>query len=258
MSTLTVGSYNVYKHAPFSEFVDDLTRLVHTNTDLIGLQECKGEQRRGSLETLPGWGVFQPDDNQAAKDPIIWREARFNYLGEGSELVAKGFSGGGRFLPRRYLNWVELEDRVTGRTVYLINTHVHASIERNGKPKWWRLRTRQAFRHIEALRDLARWLGTQGEVFVTGDFNIDYRDDRRVRHPQFPYVALKGARLVPCWAWQRVAAHKETHGHKNRLIDYVYHRRSPHVSPVKARILTSSRYDSDHNPVLATYNITKE
>lgn len=253
MSILTVGTYNVYKRASFREFIDDMQRLVATNTDLIGLQECTGSQRRDALAVLPGWGVHQPEGRQAAKDPIVWRESRFALVDAGSDVGAKGFAGG---QPRRYLNWVELDDRITGRTVYLINTHLHAGIDRNGKPRVWRPRTRQAFGHIEGVRDLARWLGTQGEVFVTGDFNICYRDDRRVRHPRFPYMVLKGARLVPCWEWAQVRRWEETHGRRDRLIDYVYHQRSRYVTPASVRILDSKFYNSDHNPVLATYNIT--
>lgn len=255
MTTLTVASYNVWKNASLGDFAQDLNKLGRTNADVVGLQECRGRARARALDALEGWGVYQPfEPNRAEYDPIIWRESRFTLVSTGSRRVAKGALIRRNRVPVRYANWVELRDRITGRHVFVISTHVHAKIETKGRPRWWQpRRTRQAFRHIAALGHLARYLGHGGEVFITGDFNIAWDRDKRVRHPKFPYRALYKARdLVPCWAWSR--ARGGTHGNGHRKIDYVWHRRSEGLSPVKARILRDG-YHSDHKPVLATYNI---
>jgi endonuclease/exonuclease/phosphatase family metal-dependent hydrolase len=251
VSTLTVGSYNVWKHASIDGFNQDIERLCNTNADVIGLQECKGRDRARTLDGLAEWGAYNPTDPDRAEfDPIIWRRARFELVSTGSRRVAKG----NRSVPVRYANWVELVDRVTGRAVFVINTHVHAGISRDGHPRWWLARTRQAYGHIAAIGELVEYLQGRGEVFVTGDFNIDWTSDKKVGHPRFPYRVLhQGRNINPCWLWSR--AKGGTHGSRGRKIDYVWHRRSPRVTVVKARILRDGLH-SDHNAVLATYNIT--
>lgn len=255
MTTLTIGTFNVYRKASIQDFVSDVSAVLRTNVDVVGLQECKG-QRPELLSRLPGWDAYLPDTKRADYDPIVWRSSRFKLTSCGSRRVAKGLRSIRGSVPVRYANWVGLEDLVTGATIFIINTHVHASIERRGRPLWWRPRTRQAYRHLAALAELAEYLGQRGEVFITGDFNIDWWADARVQHPRFPYKTLyRHGGLVPCWSWSR--ARGGTHGRGGRKIDYVWHRRSASVESVKARILRDD-FHSDHNPVLVTYNITKE
>lgn len=252
MTTLTVGTFNVWKHAPLVGLHSDLDSLARTNTDVIGLQEVKGGDRHKVLQAYPGWGVYAPHEpNRAEFDPIIWREDRFALRSVGTRRVARGGWVRRDSVPVRYANWVELEDQVTGRTVFVVNTHLHAKIDRRGRPSR-RPRSRQAVRHIAALGRLADYLGQSGEVFVTGDFNIGWDADKREQHPKFPHQVLyRGHNLIPCWAWSRSkgGTHKG-----DRKIDYVWHRRSEAVSPAKTRILRDG-YHSDHKPVLATYNI---
>lgn len=257
MTTLTIGTYNVWHKASRVRFERDVAALLRTNADVFALQEVRSSWRRKILSELPGWDVYQPEGKRAQVDPIIWRKSRFLLLDKGSERVARGsvLAGWGGSVPPRYANWVRLYDRVTGSKVVVVSTHLHASIERKGKPRRLR-RTRQAYGHIRALRRFAAGVCDCDEVFIAGDFNIDWDADRRVRHRKFPFrVLYKGGHphLVPCWAWSR--AKGGTHGRKGRKIDYVWHRRSEAVQSVKARILRDG-YHSDHHPVLATYNIS--
>lgn len=249
MSTITVGTYNTLRTLDREAFAKDIFALTHTNVDLLGLQEARGHARYEVLGGIGGWHVYQPRINvNSSQDPILWRGSVFEYVDHGTELVSRGRAP---YYPSRYANWVELRHRSTERHVFLLNSHANSHIEKAGHPRRTLSRTKRAEEHFAALVNIARYLGTQGEVFVTGDLNVDYRADRRVQYPRFPYVTLRNAHLIPCWSW----ANGVTGGtHGARRIDYVYHRRSSNIEPRAVRILRDG-YRSDHKPVLATYTI---
>lgn len=249
MSRITVGTFNTLKDLSAQEFREDLWKLLHTTpVDLVGLQEVHGPGRTAALAAQDGWGVWRPGQvGPQQQTPVLWRDSMYEYVGAGTEKYASG----GLTLPDRWANWVELVHKPSQRTVFLLNSHAHPHIERNGRPTNLP-RTTEAFKHFDNIVKTARYLGTQGEVFVTGDFNVDYRADRRVRHPQFPYVTLGNAHLVPCWRWTNTLP-TGTHKKGNRIIDYVAHRRSNNVGTVHTKALTD--YRSDHRPILATYTI---
>lgn len=247
MSSLTVGTYNTLHSLSAEVFKRDLYNLTHTTSvDLLGLQEVHGPGRDAVMENLDGWTAYRPGwAGSQRQTPVMWRTSAFEMVGYGTELLARGVFT----LPDRWGNWCELLHKPTRRTVYLLNSHAHPHIERAGHPRSLP-RTREAEAHFAALVTAARYFGTQGEVFVTGDFNVDYVADRRVRYPRFPYTTFANAHLIPCWR----GASRVVGTHGNRTIDYVYHRRSGHVTFEHVKVLDG--YHSDHKPVLATYNVT--
>jgi endonuclease/exonuclease/phosphatase family metal-dependent hydrolase len=246
-TTLTVGSFNVYRGLDFEKFKADVHRITTTNADVLGLQECHADERRRWLGEFPfGWSSYQPA--WADGDPILWRTSAFEFVGHGTELVSKGIPG---LFPDRYLQWAELHHIRADQRMIFVNHHANAHIEKAGHPRNLP-RTRLTVEGFRQITHTLQYLCTQGLVWLTGDLNVDYDADKRVQYPGFPYVAFGNAHMIPCW--RNTEERGTVRG--RRTIDYVYHRRSAHVSPQKVRILRDDEYKSDHRPVLATYTIT--
>lgn len=82
-------------------------------------------------------------------------------------------------------------------------------------------------------------------IFVTGDFNVNYRRDREVRAEIFPYDRFKEQGVLSNWSFLG-APGEGTHG--NRLIDYVFVSKSKKVEPRMHEIL--GKGGSDHHAVI--------
>lgn len=106
--------------------------------------------------------------------------------------------------------------------------------------------------------------GKSKPVFVTGDYNVNYRCDRNVRHHRFPWKSFNSLdpKVKSNWQWHEKAGGslptigtlKPNAGGK-RIIDYVFAKSDSAVTYVSSAIWQKQRFGSDHAPVLATYQL---
>ena len=107
--------------------------------------------------------------------------------------------------------------------------------------------------HMAALKSMVSEFRAKGvSIFVTGDFNVNYRRDAIVRDPAFPYVNMAEVRVEASYESLGMPP-IGTHGGGTRLIDYVSHLRRNVVTPLSQQVLRG--YTSDHRPVLVEYQL---
>jgi len=171
----------------------------------------------------------------------------------------------------RYITWVRLQDKATGREFYVLNTHTIAAIDKDGtgnanNPKRMALYKR----HMEVLTAFIQTIKTKGDypIFLTGDFNVDYRKDNPAYqglkgmsvYADFPYAMLTTLDMHN--GWQRfnlagIADDARTQGSSgNRIIDYVWSTDRSDVTPLSASI-SSNSYGSDHYPVFYSFELQR-
>jgi hypothetical protein len=95
-----------------------------------------------------------------------------------------------------------------------------------------------------------------GLIFVTGDFNVNYRKDKVVRDPIFPYAALGASGLrASHYALGEPATgtHRLSNGYDKRLIDYVHYPVTRRLVPQSQRIMRG--LNSDHRPMVVDLTI---
>ncbi len=152
------------------------TLITSNDLDVVGLQEMQSKQRDELLKNLGSqYDIFPASSNNSghrSENSIIWNVDRFT-------LVDKGISSGNTY---RYFNgstlslpWVKLraKDDPNAQEFIVQNTHDPADSDGRGG------RVHQAeWRDVDAkahLADAQNWSGQGLPVFMTGDFNHDYR-----------------------------------------------------------------------------------
>lgn len=140
--SLTLATYNVLGGTPPPEWfpqiepaeLDPAVRepatvalIEQLDADVIGLQEYRPEGEPGArmAADLSRYTWVAPDsgDPEAVAVPILYRSSRFDCQASGSERVA-AIGEDGSMLDR-YVNWVELQDRDSGRRFFVFNYHAH-------------------------------------------------------------------------------------------------------------------------------------
>ena len=136
--------------------VDLLTKY---GVDLVGFQELQGPQHRSFEARVGGaYAVWSPPGD--TENSIAWRRDRFRLV-RARSLSVPYFDGHHRRMPV-----VLLQDRMTGRQVWLGNFHNPAETGRYHHQN----RFRNAAKHLEM--GLAARLGRAGRpVLITGDMN---------------------------------------------------------------------------------------
>jgi len=253
-TVIGVASANVYRDLPRAKARHDIRLLSQRdNVDVIGWQEA--EHWRGILTDLraSGWATkqFYGEPDELA---VSWRASKFRFRaaefrrmhdGAGPRLTAVPF--GPRFVIR-----VTLTQRGTGRTFTVLDTHVNSYIEDLDRPGHHRDNLNADRARLHLARMGAFWATVPGRyVVATGDLNVDYTADTRVRTDGFPADALHGLGIASYDALP-MADLLPTHPGSGRHIDYVFLDRRTYgerATFVSQRVLTG--YYSDHRPIVA-------
>jgi hypothetical protein len=85
-------------------------------------------------------------------------------------------------------------------------------------------------------------------IFVTGDFNVNYKYDKDVRYSGFPYAKFPtvGARSTyQILGYSGIGSDPGTDVNGDRLIDYVVHVVRSNVT-INSQRISPSQYGSDH------------
>jgi hypothetical protein len=264
-STVRIATYNSAAGVTTKRAVADITRLAATS-DVVALQEMGSWARRSAVaatlldcETCTFDG-FMPIPAVPGSTPIIWNSERFRLKESGTRQVSVdtfvGKAGAGpATLRAKYINFVLLRDRMTGVKFYVFNNHAVPSVQGAGGRADARYPKRlELYRqHMEGLKAIiAERTARNRAVFVTGDLNVNFRRDRIVQDPLFPYSNLRQVDVHASHVTlgePKIGTH--AHGSGSRLIDYVLHQSHPAVVPMQQQVLTG--YSSDHRPLVTAF-----
>jgi endonuclease/exonuclease/phosphatase family metal-dependent hydrolase len=177
--TMKVATYNVRYDNKQDTANAWLRRLPHlTNLirfqdfDLFGTQEVLYTQLQDMTSKLPGYayiGVGRDDGKQAGEySAIFYKQDRYKLLKQGTFWLAPNTTtpvkGWDAALPR-VCTWGQFQEKNTGFTFYLFNTHFdHVGVE---------ARKESAKLILAKIKEMA---GTSPAI-LTGDLNVDQRNE---------------------------------------------------------------------------------
>jgi len=107
--------------------------LLAQRADLLGFQECRLAHLDYLLPYFPDYAAFglaneRPGRTEEPSNSILYSTRRFEHRGEGGfwfseEPMVRSSRAWGTAAPR-FINWLDLRDRVTGRALRFWNTHL--------------------------------------------------------------------------------------------------------------------------------------
>ncbi len=268
-----IATYNTEAQVRTRVAVRDIVRLTETGADVVGLQEMGSPDRRSrvlqALVTCQDckFRAYIPSGGAVPRStPILYRAHRFTLEGSGSRQLTDatrvGAQGAGPDVLRaRFVNWVHLRERRTGRSLYVLNTHAVPTVQVGSGGPNKKLPKRLAIyrEHMRGLQEMVTHFKDKGgKVFVVGDLNVNYRTDCRVAAGLFPYHRLGEVGLRASFGalgMPERGTHVLPSGGDRRLIDYVYFLPRDSVHPEEQHILRG--YSSDHRPVLVGFMLTR-
>jgi endonuclease/exonuclease/phosphatase family metal-dependent hydrolase len=243
-----VGSFNVDRGRGLPAW-RRAVRELRSQVDVAGLQEVSSAAKRRFLAS-GRWGAFGatpgPDEN-----PVVWDRADFHRVGAEAVRIA-GRQGR---LPASYATVVQLDQRATGQRYAVLNVHlVWGAVEDGRKVPGHHARYRY---YVAQVRGLARAVAGErrlgvSRVLVVGDFNVDHRHDRRLRHRALPAAMLGEVGLVSAWDSRgELPARGGTSTMGAGYIDNVWS-----SDPARAVRTLRGVSGGQHHPVVATYGAT--
>lgn len=260
-TTIAVASWNGMKDN--KKNIASGAKNILGSANVVGLQEVHTAAQRNNIQKLiesnkyavsPKARTGNDNADGVESYPIVWRQKEFVRVSEGvTGRVSSGISG----LRDRYITWVKLKQRVTGKQFYVVNTHLVRDVENNGS-----LSTNKKYQdnvaaykgHMAKLVTLLKSLQKDNvPIFVTGDFAVNYRKDTG-KVNAFPKAALGAIGVASNWQLTNlngISSSAKTYGGSTRLIDYVF---AWNATPKNTSIGKSS-LGSDHYPVFFTADL---
>jgi endonuclease/exonuclease/phosphatase family metal-dependent hydrolase len=267
---IRVVSLNTEYPLAKAKALTDIRRLVDARMGVIALQEMNGRDRRMTMKkrfvdcSTCIYDGYVPTKNTEGATPILWKTPRFRSVAAGNQRLTDAWYVGGSgagpsTFQEKFVTWVKLRERSSGRMFYVLNTHFIPSVEgSDGYPNQRHPARLDHFRtHMSGLtRLISQFQQTGLPVFVTGDFNVNYRRDKVIQPRMFPFASLGAVGVRASFAATgepTYGTHVLKNGRDSRLIDYVAHTVGPQVSPVRTAVLLG--YNSDHRPVVGTFGL---
>lgn len=256
-ATYTIGTWNVY--GANKQNVGSRAADILKSAQVLGLQEVHSSTKMNQVKTAAcatcAYDVYMPSAGDSY--PLLWEKALFKKVDQGSAYMSSPPG-----LAKRYAVWVKLQNKKTSKLSYVINTHLPPSVESGGNSTNGKY-TASYKTHMDNLVALIKSKKADGiPLFVTGDFNVNFRRDCKVSF--FPCQALaQGQSVVSGWAstspkYNGVSGNQGTHASKDRLIDYVMAWKRSDVTANTSTVLGGNSYGwggSDHKPSLLNVTV---
>lgn len=273
-ATFTIASWNANYENSVSNVISHVKQVI--KADIIGFQELGSQEHaaeiiHGLAAVVGGspcadcdYRAYFPQADRAYPDPIIWKRDKFKLIDKGERRVNNAVHtndcpGARNDHLIKPTVWVLLEERTTGARFIVSNNHLVASVEADGqwKPCAGPIRKDLFTDHMDGIIDTVKVAkGKNIPIFITGDFNVDYRADQRPenRTAPFPYKRFSNHNIFANWHYLGMENGAGTHG--NRLIDYVHMTKTPkQVKPLSQAIL--GKGGSDHSAVRVKVRVFK-
>ncbi len=261
---LQIGSYNIRAGESLSSFQAGV-EFIMGKSDITGLQEAAGNPRHKYLVSNPDWRVYIPPGNKQV--PIVWNPRAFEVISASEFKLADGarvedvpHDNRTVYKEATWAAVARMRQISTGYVFTFINVHlIHGAIQ-GGKPVPSRPLLYALFtKQVASLRaQIASQQASGLPVYVTGDFNIGYAQDRKVELKKNPYRNLTGLREVATWQNKPLSA-------KGTFMDpvcrpgvkycgsYIDQTWGP-TGSTYAKVFTKIVH-SDHYPIRSTYLI---
>jgi hypothetical protein len=260
---LRIGSYNIEIGKPMDDFRAGVT-FIKSVADVAGLQEAGGGHRREYLDGDHSWRIYHAPGTLQV--PIIWNPRVFELVSAHQvklSSAARIDKPGKGTMPfkAQYAPVVRLRQIATGYEFTMINVHlVHGAVNA-GRPRPGYRHTYRVYTHqVKVLQQTVADARAKGQmVYVTGDYNVGYAADRKIRIHKLPYHRLTSIDMAANWKGKKLnkfGTHIDPscpRGHRycGAYIDQIW-------APVEA---TTSRVyiheiHSDHYPIMSTYPVT--
>jgi endonuclease/exonuclease/phosphatase (EEP) superfamily protein YafD len=270
-SALRIATYNVSADVRVKSTIRDLKSIIANQApDVITLQEMSSWKRRQAVREhfvdCEGclYDTYMPVAAVPGGQPILFRRDKYALLGSGMRKVTEdtyvGAKGAGpSTIHSKWIIWVSLRDLTTGRQIYVLNNHFVPTVQAGDGGTNNMTRRLDIYRkNMEGLVALIQELqaSTGGLVFVTGDFNVNYRGDIVAKAPIFPYVSLGSIGVTSSYQQVKVpttGTHVLPSGFDKRLIDYVFSLGKRSVTADDLRILRG--LSSDHRPLVSDFTL---
>jgi endonuclease/exonuclease/phosphatase (EEP) superfamily protein YafD len=272
-SRIRIATFNTAATSSTRQGFNDVKDLLAAGPDIVALQEMSSWERRERVrkrlldcETCT-WDGWIPVPAVQGGQPVLWRSDKFTFLGrDWIEVAPETFVGdrgaGPSTMHAKYVVRVRLQDKVSGRTIWILNNHFVPTVEgSDGNRNDNYRRTRLYARHMSGLQAVIDKIRTEegaGLVFVTGDFNVNYRKDKIAQDPIFPYAALSTRGLRSSYfklGEPATGTHVLDNGFDKRLIDYVHFKRTRRVTAMGQQIVRGM--NSDHRPLIVDFKIRR-
>ncbi|HET6561112.1 MAG TPA: hypothetical protein VFG72_04500 [Marmoricola sp.] len=264
-ATFSIATYNIRNALSADVAVADIEKLAAAGADVIATQEMGSRMRRDAVRAAMvdcegcAFDAHMTNPSEVGATPILFRTDRFDLEETGSRLAADrtfvGRKGAGpATIAAKYVNYVKLREKTTGRYLYVLNSHAVASVQGpDGRSNGNARRMAMYRQHMETLKSMVSEFTSRGvSVFVVGDLNVNYRRDVRVQDPAFPYANLSQVRVETSYASLGLPQ-IGTHEAGTRLIDYISYLQRRTLKPLSQEILFG--YASDHRPVLVEFRL---
>lgn len=255
------------------------------NSDILGLQEVHTPAQRKNIKSKLLCSTCKYDayvkdytynGSSPASLPILWNKAKFSLVSKGYYTMSSkvtginDLTGKNMSISAKYITWVQLRDKTTTRSFYVLNLHTVAGVEwtsyyhpetpvPSGYPMTPNAKRIATYKKgmdvlVSKLTSLAK---NDRPIIVIGDFNVDYRYDSIVKDAMFPYARLTPLKVMSSYEkLKQIAADPtlSTHGTEGRLIDYVFTMQNSRLA-VNNEFIDTGTYGSDHHPVTNTLTI---
>lgn len=243
----TLATWNSGAWNATGRVVDGFVALSRT-ADVIAGQELGSEARRKAIMNAVGDGfAMYPQPRCTGRNcgtrkgtsvPILVHTARFDVVAQGRtkaiphKIRVEHGSDGNRTGPK-FVTWVTLRDKTSGRVFSVVNTHLIVSATSGNrldpaKPR----RAAQYRKQLAITLQTADLLKATGPVVITCDCNATF-------DPGFATHGFQSSAN---------SLDKTLKTHTNRTLDWVY---TAGARPVAQRL--GAAYGSDHQPLIVTY-----
>ncbi|RCK69896.1 hypothetical protein DT076_07650 [Desertihabitans brevis] len=196
-SRVRVATYNLNTGSATATRAD--LDVLSDRVALLGVNECMGVEREAIaawVRARPNWRWHRPvsrggETRFKGSNAVLWDRRVFRLRAQGARFGSRSHTPNFE-IDERWITWVELTHRDSGRDIVWIQTHMDPTVERDGRPrKGAEARIEGNLTYMRRVKALAAAKSEGAEVLVAGDWNVDARADRRVGHHRFPFAVLE-------------------------------------------------------------------
>ena len=257
-TSLRIGTFNIDVEVPLDRWRTAVDQFL-PYTDIAGMQEVGGKEKKEVLQRLPGIGSYVSKHTQ---DPVLWNDGLYSLIDGRSVPMAEGRTveapkGKGLiWQPTKRATVVRLRNRASGTVLSVINVHMlHQAVDKGkpvkGVPRRVRMYKDQVKGLVRIVADERRWSG--GHLWVLGDFNDNYMADKELHRRALAYSNLHRNGLIASWEARRtIRPGRGTSTGNGSYLDAIYATQRA----ASVRVLHQSRFDiGQHYPLLSSYTV---
>ncbi|MGN6495004.1 MAG: endonuclease/exonuclease/phosphatase family protein [Agriterribacter sp.] len=249
---LVVATYNVRFNNPGDSLnswpnrKENVKALIRFHEfDIFGIQEGLIDQVKGiaELNEFAYYGKGRDDGKEEGEhSAIFYKKDRFKLLKSGdfwlSETPEKPGKGWDATCCNRICSWVQLKDKISGKTFYFFNVHFdHRGVE---------ARKQSGKLMVKKIKEIAK----NSTVICTGDFNST-PETEQIAAMQTVLNDSRNVTEAPPYGPEGTSNGFRFTAPMKKRIDYIFV--SNDIKVLKYGVLTDAkdqRYPSDHQPVV--------